>query len=238
MSLHPSLPAVELEQLDASAALLRKLVSMFGAAPSCFPKLVFRRDPAVGPRSRALRAPAWHDWVVLDPGKNDQEVVARCSRCFKTAFGEERPMLGRRGLPTALRRVQGAESERGHLLCTTMRQDAECAPLLFCFRCGAYTSKRCYKFGGVCDGEPGPCGRGALKRIRQGLHPHYRSEETVAVGVGTTCRASARYVLLKAAQAGSASSPARASLISTPGMEALAERIRQREAAAKAAVIP
>ena len=155
--------------------------------------------------------------------------------CQKTV-GESRPMNGCNGLPTARRRMQGAESERGHLLCTTFAQEEECAPLLFCFRCGAYTSKRCFRLGGNCDGEPGPRGRGALSRIRKGLHPHYRSEGTVAAGSGTTCRASAKQVLLKAAESAPASSPSsRARLISTPGMSALAERIRQREEAARAA---
>jgi len=90
----------------------------------------------------------------------------------------------------ALRRLNGAESERGHLLCTTFVQDDECAPTVFCFRCGAFTSKRCYLLGEMC-GPPGPSGRGALSRIRRGLPPHYRSRGTVAAGAGTTCRASA-----------------------------------------------
>eukprot|EP00959_Pyramimonas_sp_CCMP1952_P407331 8536992-Pyramimonas_sp.AAC.1 len=86
-------------------------------------------------------------------------------------------------------------------------------------------------------GPPGPSGRGALSRIRRGLPPHYRNRGTVAASEGTTCRASARYVLLKAAEPGpSSSSSSRSGLISTPGMSALAERIRLREEASRAAV--
>jgi len=95
LSLHPSLSNEVLEQLDKDVALLRKLVAMFGAVFSLFPKLEFRRDPAA-PRvkSRALRAIEWHDWVVLDPGDDETPSAARCSKCFKTTFGDSRPMDG------------------------------------------------------------------------------------------------------------------------------------------------
>ena len=232
LTLHPSLPPAELEELDATVGTIRKLVSMFAAVLSVFPKLVFRRDPT-GPRPKTLRAHQWHDWVTLDSDEPSDETVSRCSKCFQVAYGEERPMLGCKGLSTALQHLHGAESERGHLLCATILQEADCQPLVFCFRCGAYTSKRCFKLGGLCDGRPGSSGRSALHLIRQGRYPHYRSGVAVDAGNGgTTCRATAGVVLREAARP-SASSASSCRLIPTEGMTALAARIRAREEAAK-----
>eukprot|EP00959_Pyramimonas_sp_CCMP1952_P470596 9496947-Pyramimonas_sp.AAC.1 len=77
------------------------------------------------------RALSWHEWAILDPGgESDQESVDRCSKCFKVSYGDDRPMPGCSGPPAALRRLQGAESERGHLLCTSLCQTAECDMLI------------------------------------------------------------------------------------------------------------
>eukprot|EP00959_Pyramimonas_sp_CCMP1952_P237652 4966335-Pyramimonas_sp.AAC.1 len=52
----------------------------------------------------------------------------------------ERSMVGCKGAPTALRNLEGAES-RGHLLTCAMIDSEDQEPFVFCYRCGAYSSK-------------------------------------------------------------------------------------------------
>ena len=82
-------------------------------------------------------------------------------------------MNGCAGLSMALRRLEGAETERRHKLGFAILNKTH-KPLVFCFACGAYTSRRCYLLGQNCLGKLGTSGESVLSRIQAGHHPHYR----------------------------------------------------------------
>ena len=138
-------------------------------------------------------------------------------------------MVGCKGLPTAIQKLRGAEL-RGHRLGVSRVQNEESLPLVFCMKCGAYSSKRCVLLAGVCPPETPKSGKQTLFRSRRGLHPHYSS----GVAVGST-RSLATSVLLETAASSTAmaSSP-RTRLIPTSGMLALSERVKAREQASAA----
>ena len=139
-------------------------------------------------------------------------------------------MIGCGGLPTALGHLKEAEA-REHLLACAMIDNEQQEPLVFCYRCGAYSSKRCVLLGQRCLKKLGKSGAQTLFRIKQGLHPHYDNDSRVS----DPCRRSAASVL-EAATAQASNPPAsRSRLIATEGMQAIAARIRAREAAALAA---
>eukprot|EP00959_Pyramimonas_sp_CCMP1952_P225979 4725857-Pyramimonas_sp.AAC.1 len=93
---------------------------------------------------------------------------------FQDLFeGESRPMNGCAGLSTALRRLQGAETERQHKLGFAILHKTQ-RPLFFCLACGAYTSRGCFLLGQTCLKKLSSAGEQALTRLQSGLHPHYR----------------------------------------------------------------
>ena len=73
-------------------------------------------------------------------------------------------MLGCKGLPTAIQRLRGAE-QRGHKLGVSMIQDETSLPLVFCLKCGAYSSKICVRLAGDCPPEISKSGEQTLYRI-------------------------------------------------------------------------
>ena len=194
---------------------------MFDAVLSTFPKMEFCRAPR-GLRPRLIRDPSWHDWREIDPG-----VAWRCAKCFLIEFGSQRPMLGCRGVSTSLHKLSGAEG-RGHQLAVSMIDDENQTPLVCCYKCGAYASQRCVLLADACKSKLSKSGAQTLYRVKQGRHPHYHNDSLVA----DPCKPSARIVLEAAfaSDAGGAAS-SRSHLISTPGILALAARIKAREEA-------
>eukprot|EP00959_Pyramimonas_sp_CCMP1952_P123441 2580666-Pyramimonas_sp.AAC.1 len=131
----------------------------------------FRRA-ARGLRTTAVRDPSWHDWREIDSG-----VAWRCTRCFAITWDQDRSMIGCKGVPTAFRNLKDAE-ERGHLLACAMIDNEAQEPLVFCYRCGAYSSKRCVLLAGRCCGKLGTRSQ-TLYRVKQGLHPHFYNDNRV-----------------------------------------------------------
>ncbi len=126
-------------------------------------KLVRRRDAATtaaGP-ARAPAAPK-HDW----------EYTAgrwRCSSCWTYVAGNGAvPPARRREACQPSRdsdRLRQFES-RGH---TMLRTEGD-LPIMFCVRCGSWTSRRANRLAKPCE-PPTAAGKMALKRISEGLHP-------------------------------------------------------------------
>ncbi|CAK0815347.1 unnamed protein product [Prorocentrum cordatum] len=158
LSLHPQLAPADLEILDRQVQALRASALMFGKVLSLFPKLHFERPPGEKRLPRVPPPPDWHDWDELS------------GISFE---GESRPMNGCAGLSTALRRLQGAETERQHKLGFAILHKTQ-RPLFFCFACGAYTSRRCHLLGQTCCKNLSTAGEQVLTRVQAGLHPHYR----------------------------------------------------------------
>ena len=76
--------------------------------------------------------------------------------------------------------------ERHH---TTARSPGSGLPLIFCLKCGAWTTRRMYKLAAACKAQRTRAGEQALSRIKQGRHPWLargeRAEKRKAIGQGT-----------------------------------------------------
>ena len=147
--------------------LLLDCAKMFWVVLPLFPKFDFVWPPPAARPPKVKPPPDWHEWEELEEGG-----LFRCSKCFLVSFDSEaRPMNGCSGPSAALRRLEGAETERRRRFGFAVLRETR-KPLFFCTRCGAYTSRRCHLLGQMCLGTPGTSGEGAIKRIRDGLHPH------------------------------------------------------------------
>ena len=126
----------------------------------------------------------------------------------------------------------------GHTLAHCRVQKGEEEKLLFfCIVCGAYASRRCHLLGKECQQHQLSGAPTTLRRIYDGLYPHYRKRQS---SLTTTSRRGVANLAYAAALPPPAElavqQPTRSALPQNPRMEALLLRVQAREAAAKAAV--
>ena len=116
------------------------------------------------------------------------EQAWRCTRCMQCCF--VRHMKKRLRYQRCEGDTEEAKlmklKERHH---TTARSLGSGLPLIFCLKCGAWTTRRMYKLAAACKAQRTRAGEQALSHIKQGRHPWLARGEKVeqrkAIGQGT-----------------------------------------------------
>ena len=171
-----------LEAMVKKAKVITKLVAeVLPKWPAVRNRLQGRGE---GGREETDRAPEegrkLHQWEWI-------EQAWRCKRCLQCSFRSRM----RRVLRNQRCEGETEESkiirlkERHH---TTARSTAVGLPLIFCLKCGAWTTRRMYKLAAACKAKRTRAGEQALGYIRNGLHPWLargeKAEQRKAIGRG------------------------------------------------------
>ncbi len=161
---HPKpTPAME-QELEAALKRARLVVRAIAKVSQCFPPM---------PRDRMVRPPPAREGARVAMGAGHRWVFAsgmwRCEACLKMTL---RPnidgRLAHEKCPGARPSMDAAAlTARGHTLAKT----SGVMPIIFCVRCGAWSTRRAYGLATECRGRPAPAGRQALTRIARGQQP-------------------------------------------------------------------
>ncbi len=164
VTMHPQPTPSQVTDLEAALKRSRLVVRTIAKVTQVFPPM---------PADRMRRPPRARDGArVSIDGAHDWAFTAgfwRCGRCLKLSTRPEvtqamacEPCAGPKASLAA-----DAITDRGHVLAATPPP----MQVLFCIRCGAFSTRRAYGLGARCAGAPKPSGKQALARIRRGLQP-------------------------------------------------------------------
>ncbi len=170
VDMHPRPSPAMVQDLEAALRRSRHIVRTIARVTQCFPAM---------PRDRMVRPPPSVEGARVAMGNGHRWVFVsgwwRCSDCLKMTL---RPVIDG-GL--AYERCEGARMSmdagamvsRGHALARTDGM----FPVIFCVRCGAWSTRRAYGLSAACRGRPSPAGQQALARIARGEQPWQGREE-------------------------------------------------------------
>ncbi len=161
---HPSPSPAMLQDLEARIKRARYVVRALATITHCFPRM---------PKERMVRPPPNREGARVQIGNGHTWVFVgglwRCEHCLRMTV---RPTIDG---ALAHERCSGPKASmdaasitgRGH----TLAQTTGLIPILFCVRCGAWSTRRAYGLSAECRRHAGPAGRQALARIAKGLQP-------------------------------------------------------------------
>jgi hypothetical protein len=161
---HPAPAPTLVQDLEAKRRRARYVVRTIAMVTQCFPRM---------PRERMIRPPPTREGarVAMRGGHSWVHVggMWRCERCLRMtlqpaingALAHERCPGPKLSMDTA------AIAARGH---TLARTDG-LVPIIFCVKCGAWSTRRTYGLSTPCRQKALPAGRQALSRIAKGLQP-------------------------------------------------------------------
>ncbi len=166
--LHPKPPPALETQLAAQLKRARYIVRTIAAVTQVFspvPRDMLRRPPRPVEGS-SVGVEGGHAWTYLAG-------IWRCVACLKITL---KPSLGASQLRDKCKGCRPnllAESiaDKGHHLARTAGDTSTALSVLFCVKCGSYSTRRAYGLAATCPSVPTRAGRQALKRIRSGLQP-------------------------------------------------------------------
>ncbi len=161
---HPSPSPTMQQDLESALRRAKIVVRTIAAVIQCFPPM---------PRERMQRPPVPADGARVAVGDGHRWVFAsgfwRCEVCLRLTLRQQidgtlahQKCPGRR---TSMN--EQAMENRGHTLART----EGAIPIIFCVRCGAWSTRRAYSLSAKCRGAPTPAGRQALARIARGYQP-------------------------------------------------------------------
>jgi hypothetical protein len=156
--------AAQKADLQAGLKKARLVVRTVAKVTQTFPPMPperMRRPPR--PREGAsLHLDGAHRWV-FNAG------FWRCQTCMKMSLRHDitSAMAHQRCDGPKASLAAEAVADRGHLLART----EGLVQVLFCVRCGSFSTRRAYGLGAACPGAPKPSGLQALARIRKGQQP-------------------------------------------------------------------
>ncbi len=167
--LHPAPPPALESQLAAQLKRARLIVRTIAAVTQVFPPVprgMLRRPPKPV-EGCSVGVDGGHAWT-FSAG------MWRCAACLKITL---KPNVGAAQLRERCKgyrpsMLAASMADRGHHLARTAGDGAAAAlSVLFCVKCGAYSSRRAYGLAAACPNVPTRAGRQALTRIRAGLQP-------------------------------------------------------------------
>ncbi len=164
VSLHPAPTPAMRQELEALLTRARIVVRTIAAVTQCFPPMARERMARPPPSVEGARVNVGtgHRWVFTSG-------MWRCEACLRMTTKSQIDAA------LALERCHGqrptmnihAMAQRGHALART----DGLFPVVFCVRCGAWSTRRAYGLAAACRGTPAPSGRQALARIARGYQP-------------------------------------------------------------------
>ncbi len=161
---HPAPSPAQVQDLEATLKRAKYVVRAVAMTTQCFPPM---------PQERMRRPPPAREGQRLAVGNGHRWVYSsglwRCEACLRmTTKAQLDAALAHEACPGSRASLDAAAvTARGHALAKT----GGAVPLLFCVRCGAWSTRRAYGLSVACRGHPAPAGKQALKRIERGLQP-------------------------------------------------------------------
>ncbi len=162
--LHPQPSPAAAADLEAALKRSKIIVRTIAKVSQAFPPMPKDRmvKPPMGVEGATVKTEGGHDWAFASG-------FWRCRCCLRLTL---EPHLTRQ---LVLQKCTGPKlsvqvetmANLGHALART----ADELPIVFCLRCGAFTTRRAYGLAAPCKGKPSPPGAQALARIRRGLQP-------------------------------------------------------------------
>ncbi len=161
---HPMVPPAMEQDLAAAMRRARHVVRAIAKVSQCFPPM---------PRERMVRPPPAREGARVGVGDGHRWHFAgglwRCEACLRmTTKATISGCLAHQKCPGTRPSMDAAAlTAKGH----TMAQTGGMVPILFCVKCGAWSTRRAFGLAARCRGRPAPAGRQALARILRGLQP-------------------------------------------------------------------
>ncbi len=161
---HPAVPPAMVQDLDATLRRARYVVRAIAKVMQCYSPM---------PRERMQRPPLPREGARIGIGDGHKWVHAggiwRCEDCLRiTTKPNVSGHLAHQRCPGARPSMDAAAlTANGH----TMAQTGGMVPILFCVKCGSWSTRRAFGLAARCRGRPTPAGQQALVRIMRGLQP-------------------------------------------------------------------
>ncbi len=183
---HPAPPPAMKQDLESALKRARLIVRTIAAVTQCFPPMAKERMRRPPPPVNGARVTigAGHNWIFTSG-------MWRCQTCLRmttrpqidSALAHERCPGHRLSMDAC------AMVSRGH----SLAQTDGALPVIFCVRCGAWSTRRAYGLSAPCRGAPAPSGRQALTRISRGYLPWDNRNVDAEVKRGKGIRCTSRW---------------------------------------------
>ncbi len=183
---HPAPPPAMKQDLESALKRARLIVRTVAAVTQCFPPMAKERlqRPPAPANGAQVAIGAGHNWIFTSG-------MWRCQTCMRMttkpqidgALAHERCPGHRMSMDAC------AMVSRGH----SLAQTNGALPVIFCVRCGAWSTRRAYGLSAPCRGTPAPSGRQALVRISRGYLPWEDKNVGAEAGRGKGIKCTSRW---------------------------------------------